>query len=808
MAASNYEDVLNQLRDAGLIVDELRVGSMTRCKIEGDRERRGWYKLHELQTQRGDLLLVGSFGIWHGNDNGAQKVELRKTELSSEQRDALRRCLADDRRRADLARKAENDRAARRAAAAWSKCATQGESEYLLRKGVRALGIRFAPSGAAVIPMMDAAGVIHGLQVVRTSAQAKAKRRPEKEFWPAGLAKKGHFHLIGIPQWIVLVAEGYATGASLHDATQYPVAIAFDANNLAPVAAALHKRYPHAKILICADDDVFCKCMHCGERLVLTEHPTDCPACAQPHARVNTGVDAASAAALAVDGAWIRPVFADDAARRSAFLDRGDKLTDFNDLAIAQTTSEVRIQIDARTTALGWHPGAARGPSSLNGGRGEKLAPIESTGELLERFALVYGKGGLVFDRQEHMLLTLQDLGHACASRGVYKAWSEHPDRAIVREREVGFDPGEDDPDVTCNLWGGWPTIPKAGDCEILIELLRFLCSKDTRSHALFEWVLRWCAWPVQHPGAKMKTALVFHGPSGAGKNRFFEALMSVYAEYGALIDQNAIDDKFTDWAERKLFLVADEVVARKELYYVKNKLKALITGDWIRINPKTIAAHNERNHVNIVFLSNESQPVIVERDDRRYCAVWTPEKYTSLPSGGLADDTFYRRLRDAARDPAVIAAFHDYLLRVDMGDFDEGTLPPFSDAKLELVSLSLDSPSGFFYAMKRGDIPGMPNCPALSADVYECYRIWCSRTGERAISQPRFINVLNRQHKVANVRRRYYDEVNFIKGPHGILLLGDEEEPPGDDGAAWLGERIAQFKTALKDLRGGLFHD
>ena len=68
-------------------------------------------------------------------------------------------------------------------------------------------------------------------------------RKLEKEFWPAGLAKKGHFHLIGMPTSIVLVAEGYATGATLHEATGLPVAIAFDAGNLRHVAAALRERY-------------------------------------------------------------------------------------------------------------------------------------------------------------------------------------------------------------------------------------------------------------------------------------------------------------------------------------------------------------------------------------------------------------------------------------------------------------------------------------------------------------------------------------------------------------------------------------
>lgn len=817
MAATNYSDVLDQLRDGGLIVDELIVGRMQRCKVEGERERRGWYMLHELQTQRGDLLLVGSFGIWRGNDNGAQKIELRKTELTGEQRAAIKKRLAEDRRRIDQQRKAQAERAARRAAAAWSRYQPIGESDYLVRKGVQALGVRFTAGGAMVIPVMDTAGIVHGLQIIRTAAQAKERRRPEKEFWPTGLAKKGHFHLIGLPVSIVLVAEGYATAASLHHATQLPVAVAFDAGNLAPVVAALHKRYKLAKILICADDDGLGKCharlgegddAHtCGARFILADHPETCPTCGNPHRDVNTGVTAASAAALEVNGAWLKPIFADEAGRRAAYLDRGTKLTDFNDLHLAEGLHVVRQQVETRVTEFGWRLAENAPPALADKGGGEApLSPIADLTELLDRFALVYGTE-TVFDRGEHMLLGLKHLGHACANSNIFKAWREHPARAIVRLREVGFDPGGVDPQVTCNLWAGWPTTPAEGNCEIMLELLRFLCSKESYSAALYEWVLRWCAYPIQHPGAKMKTALVFHGPSGAGKNRFFEALMAVYGEYGRVIDQNAIDDKFNDWAERKLFLLADEVIARAELYHVKNKLKALITGDWIRINPKTIAAHDERNHVNIVFLSNEAQPVVLEEDDRRYAVVWTPAKYSLLPSGGCADDTFYRRLRDAARDPAVIAALHDYLLNVPLGDFDEGTLPPKTDAKFELVSLSMDSPSRFYYALGAGDVDGMPCCPALSTDVYECYRLWCARTGDRALSQPRFINAVTRKHHVDNPRKRYWHEDDPVKprGPSGVLMLPGEELPPGSDELVWLGQHICRFKAALKDLKGGL---
>ena len=147
---------------------------------------------------------------------------------------------------------------------------------------------------------------------------------------------------------------------------------------------------------------------------------------------------------------------------------------------------------------------------------------------------------------------------------------------------------------------------------------------------------------------------------------------MAIYGEYGRIVDQAAVEDKFNDWASRKLFLIADEVVARMELYHTKNKLKSLITGEWIRINPKNIGAYDERNHVNLVFLSNETQPLVLERDDRRYTVIWTPAKLTR---------DFYQEVLDEIR-AGGIAALHDYLLNIPLGDFGTGTEPPMTKAK------------------------------------------------------------------------------------------------------------------------------
>ena len=793
MAASNYGDVLDQLRTAGLQVDHLEIGRMLRCRIEGDREQRGWYMLHELQGSAGDLLIVGSFGIWHGQDNGAQKVTLSKSSaLSSEQREAIRKRLAEDRKRVDAARATVAARAAEQAAKAWAKCNPTGECDYLTRKGIQAHGLRYSPSGACVVPMLDTAGKIHGLQVIRP----KKHNGRDKDFWPAGLAKKGHFHLIGLPTWIVLIAEGYATAATLHEATGLPVAVAFDAGNIGPVAAALRKRYKQARILICADDDVFAKCQHCGERVDLTPYrngPT-CgnPACGKEHGRANTGVMHASSAALEVNGAWVVPLFADGNARHAAYIDRGIKHTDFNDLHALEGLHVVRTQIEARLSELAWSAGAKGPRQRTPRGEGSELRPIETLDELLERFALVYSNGGMVFDHAEHCMTLLSDMRDACMTREIHRAWQEHPDRSIVRVREVGFDPACTDTAIKCNLWAGWPTTPKAGCCDKLLDLLRYMCSADGAPQTLYSWVLNWLAYPIQHPGAKLKTALVLHGPQGAGKNLFFEAIMAIYGDYGRVIDQGAIEDKFTDWASRRLFLIADEVIARSDLYHVKNKLKAFITGEWIRINFKNKSAWDERNHVNVVFLSNEAMPVVLEEDDRRHAIIWTPTK--------LGPDFYAQVLAEI--DNGGVAALHHYLLHHDTGSFHPGTLPPYTDAKHELINLSLDSTSRFFHDLTAGDIAGVKARPALSTDVYDLYRVWCARSGQRAGPMPRLINALERKHNVRAVRKRY-TLATGQHGPHGVLMLGAVDVPPGESETNWLGDHIARFRQSVGVFKG-----
>lgn len=793
--ASNYGEVKSQLQAAGLVVDSLEVtGRMIRCRVEGDREKRGWYVLHEVSTASNELLIVGSFGVWHGAEKNAQKIKLDGSPLSTEQTAALRKRMAEDLKRADADRKAAAERAAERARKAWAACAEDGSSPYLDAKQVQAVGVRFSPSGAMVVPIRDTHDAIHGLQLIRPGG--KSDRSLSKEYFPAGLAKKGHFHTIGLLRDgdVALLCEGYATGASLFMALHQsvPVVVAFDANNLQPVAEAIRKRHKRIRLLVCADDDILQKCIGCGHRINLVQHPTDCPACGKPHGRQNAGVNSASATALVVNGGVAVPKFADPAARWAAFEARGTKLTDFNDLHVLEGLDVVRSQITARITELSWDAPATRGAVSRGTGKRKNgdMAPIAALDELLERFALVYGQGGQVFDQKEHTLIALSDMRDLCLQREIHRAWMEHPDRAIVRPDEVGFDPSCKE-GLRCNLWDGWPTQPKSGGCVALFKLLFHLCGGDQE---MYQWVVKWLAYPIQNPGAKMQTALVLHGGQGTGKNLFFETIMAIYGRYGRIVDQAAVEDKFNDWMSAKLFLIADEVVARSELFHVKNKLKSYITGEWVRINPKGMAARDERNRANFVFLSNEVRPVALEEDDRRHCVLYVPEK--------LPPEAYEQAV--AERDNGGIQAVHYELLNnVDLTGFGPATKPPMNQAKRDLIEIGLDSTSRFYHAINGGELHGVRPMPCRSEDLYEAYRVWCQRTGQRAAPQPQLIAQVAKKHAVP-VKRAKWMHGQTEKGPHGIAILGDQREPPpGKRQTDWLGECVTAFRNAVDDYRG-----
>lgn len=791
----NYNDVLEQLNSHGLMVTDLEVDTdrVRRCKtLDNQREKRGWYWLSTI-TIGTDPYIVGAYGIYCGNDNGKQKIVLERKQserLTDDQRKAIAAQRRAAHKKAEAERIRQNDRAAARAKDAWAKLSDTGSSPYLAAKQVGAYGVRFGSKGELVIPMRDGSDAIRGLQIILPQGHERiAKLGRNKEFFPAGLGMSGTWHLIGEhPRDLLLVTEGYATAASLHEATGHPVAVLWSANNLLAGCTALRKKYPRCRLLLCADDDAVQTCAACGQYTSVAAD--ECQRCGDPHRKQNAGVTCAQAAALAVGGAWIVPQFRDPRPEDR----KGD--TDFNDLHVAEGLRVVGAQIADKLVALNWtRPSLEVAPVTPGGGGGVRpaLKSMLTMDEALQRFCFVYGGKGTMFDRQEHCLIPKADVLDILPEHG-WRDMRAH--KTVVRLDEVGFDPAGTDKRILCNLYGGWPTEPKDGDCSKLLELLRYLCSNEVDSDAVYQWVIRWLAYPVQHPGAKMQTALVFHGPQGTGKNLFFESIMAIYGEYGRIVDQAAIEDKFNDWASRKLFLIADEVVARTELFHVKNKLKSLVTGEWIRINPKNVAAHDERNHVNLVFLSNEATPLVLEHDDRRYMVIHTPDKLSG---------EFYSAVR-AELDNGGIAALHHHLKTLDLAGFDVYIKPLRTKAKIQLIEASLDSVGSFLREWYMGEVPKVPFCPCTITHLFITYQKYCAATCEKTPrNRKQFVAELRMQSgwRVGPVVVRISPGIEdrttrkMVIPADGLLAGGKYARPDGISQEQWLAECHQAFSYA-----------
>lgn len=178
------------------------------------------------------------------------------------------------------------------------------ENGYLMRKHVKAFGVRFDGDNV-VVPLRDMDGKLWSMQTIEPGEEGK-------KHLTKNARKEGTMHVIGAlePGKDILIAEGYATAASLHMATGKTVVMAVDSGNLDAVIGQVKERYPTSPIYIMGDDDRF-------------------------NLNKNVGATKAMEAAEKHQVGWALPKFQADG-----------KLVDFNDLHVREGLDAVRHQVE------------------------------------------------------------------------------------------------------------------------------------------------------------------------------------------------------------------------------------------------------------------------------------------------------------------------------------------------------------------------------------------------------------------------------------------------------------------------------
>lgn len=214
-------------------------GKLRRFSANGKRgDDAGWYVLHD------DGIPAGSFGDWRSGITQTWRAEIGRT-LTPAEETAHRTKVEAMRREREAEEARSHAEAATKAEAIWKSAqAATDDHPYLVAKSVKSFGLR-VHEGRLLVPMRDGTE-IHSLQTIAPDG--------EKLFLPGGRVK-GCYFSIGKPDGVLCIAEGYATGASVHQATGYTVAVAFTAVNLEAVAKALRVKFPQARIVIAGDND-------------------------------------------------------------------------------------------------------------------------------------------------------------------------------------------------------------------------------------------------------------------------------------------------------------------------------------------------------------------------------------------------------------------------------------------------------------------------------------------------------------------------------------------------------------------------
>lgn len=303
--------------DVGIIPD----GEIHRCHTgEHRKKKNGAYYFHS------DGVINGGHQDW---GNGETEFVSWFPESAPPLTDSERDLLNEQKRKRDKMERVKRTDAAKLAELIISNSsAASADHPYLKRKNVGSHGVRATSQGLIdvlrvsgiagaesyakhlhgeelLIPYCDIYGRAHSLQTLYASGD---------RYNLSGGATSGYFctlcDLRGAST--ILIAEGYATAATVYEATGLPTVASMFAGNLEPVARVIRKEYPGARIIVVADDDW--------------------------RTEGNPGATHAQKAAGAVDGiVWV-PDF-------SGVADRGPKDTDANDLMRLAGLGEVKRQI-------------------------------------------------------------------------------------------------------------------------------------------------------------------------------------------------------------------------------------------------------------------------------------------------------------------------------------------------------------------------------------------------------------------------------------------------------------------------------
>lgn len=217
-----------------------------------DKQGKGTWICSQCNAGDGFELIVKARGIDRADvlkEIGAVLGLSSETKVTDADRKKWREKAEKQRLQAEIDERKAQEAAAKRAERTWKAKSVDRDCPYLQRKQVQNYGCKINGKGNLLVPIFDISGKLWNMQEIHADGF--------KPYLPGGRVNDC-FYIIGeitAENQIVCIAEGYATAASIFEATGYTTVVAFQSGNIDKVGIAIRSKYPNLQLVYCADDD-------------------------------------------------------------------------------------------------------------------------------------------------------------------------------------------------------------------------------------------------------------------------------------------------------------------------------------------------------------------------------------------------------------------------------------------------------------------------------------------------------------------------------------------------------------------------
>jgi hypothetical protein len=243
------------------------------------------------------------------------------------------------------------------------------------------------------------------------------------------------------------------------------------------------------------------------------------------------------------------------------------------------------------------------------------------------------------------------------------KAWLENLNRR--QYKGIVLIPNGDRPGYY-NLWKGWAIDPQEGDWSKLNEHIKTnVCDSNAE---LYDYVIKWLAFAVQHPDKPSQVALVMRGKKGVGKSILGTIFGKLFGQnFLQIFSSKHLIGNFNLHLRDCIFLFADEAFWAGDKR-AESVLKGLITEPTLVIEGKGKDVVITKNMLHIMMASNSDWVAPASLDERRFCILDVGDR-------NIQDKGYFGAIMKQMKNGGYAAMLYD-LQNMDLSDFDIRDVP------------------------------------------------------------------------------------------------------------------------------------